>query len=557
MSHDGLHALSQFWTTDTPAIGGPERILLYGTLLLLMHFSHFARPPLGDSPLQAPELFANTDLDLFFEVRGAIEYVPLSWLRTFGYRGIDKVRRVVYVSWLFCVLGIFGHTPVVVTSLGITFLEMIKISCTGVGHRMHLVVYTLVFLSLSNGRRSYSLDEYLFRNFPDYWWPFNPHLSHRIFYSGISTKLILVASSFTLWSGAWLKIANGGWRWLDGSTLAWQTISSPFGAFPLMKTLFSIPAFAAFSSVTAVLFEGLSVVVQLPTCKSLRFIWMLMCFSFHLVIYLTMNPNYLPQSITYIPCVLSWSESSYPAKFVVADATLDPFGFASILFATMFLIVLVGVAIFRVEAWPFTCVPMYSYYRGQFLEDIKKHAKNGNVENAGISNEELHNLALEYKSINPRCIGWLDAWVDVRLMARSTPTGTRRKRSSSRGKSPSRAQDPPTQHEVSDKDSYSLREFIRKGRAQRSLYRLTLSKVICETVLWRIRSGEKSIKTNPSKIFLELLMSVLIRTTTAEDRKIMELAAAVHCPTAHCWDVALCYRGKLGGWVPVEKVEYK
>ena len=202
---------------------------------------------------------------------------------------------------------------------------------------------------------------------------------------------------------------------------------------------------------------------------------------------------------------------------------------------------------------------MYSYYRGQFLEDIKKHAKNGNVENAGITNEELTNLALEYKSINPRCIGWLDAWVDVRLMTRSTTAGTRRKRSSSRGKSPSRAPDPPTQYEVSDKDSYSLREFIRKGRAQRSLYRLTLSKVICETVLWRmrLRVGEKNIKVNPSKTFLELLLSVLTRTTTTKDRKIMELAAAVHCPTAHGWDVALCYRGTSGGWVPVEKVDYK
>jgi len=533
--------LCLFWTADTPALGGIERACLYGVLLLACHFSYLARPPLGDSPLQAPELFASTDLDLFFEVRGAIELVPLTWLRDIGRRGgIEVVRRIVYVSWVCCILGAFGHTPVVVTSVGMLFLEMIKISCTGVGHRMHVVVYMLSFLALSNGRRSHSVDEFLYRQYPDTWGAvFNPHDSHPILYSGLATKLGLVASSFTLWVGATTKICNGGWRWLDGSTLAWQTLSSPFGALPLMKKLFAIPAFATFSAVSAILFESGSFIIQFPQIRNWRFLWMLMCFAFHFVIFLTMNPNYLPQSLVYIPCVLSMSNLDYPPiDLLQPKFNSDPFGFACIVGSSLFFLALMVVAIFRIEYWPLTCVPMYSFYRGHFLPEVKRQSDLGrNLEEVGLTREQLQDLALEYRSINPRCIGWLDSWVDICLVP---PGEKQRKRGGAL------AREEPT--------AYSLRQFIRTGRAARSLYRLALSKVVCETVLWESEGMRNGF--SPADRYLEIMMSVLERPTSSKSKRDMESAAKNILPGAP-WDLALCYRGPRGGWVVVGSVRYR
>ena len=543
-----VQQLSAFWTVDTPAIGGLERILLYGALLIACHWSHIARPPIGDSPLQAPELFANTDLDLFFEVRGAIEYLPLSWLRSFGYKGIDRVRRVVYISWVLCILGAFGHIPVVTTSLGVLFLEMIKISCTGVGHRMHLVVYSLVFLSLSNSRRSYSVDNYLSEHFPNYWNIFSPHNSHPIFYSGIATKLCLVASSFTLWAGAVCKIRNGGWRWLDGKTLAWQTISSPFGALPLMKSLFAIPVFACFAAASAIVFEAGSFIIPFPQLIEWRLIWMFMCFTFHLVIYLTMNPNYLPQSITYVPCVLAFSELPKPV-FVMADASSDPFGFTCIAFATLIVVVLFGVVVFRIESWPFTCIPMYSYYRGDFLAAVVTRQQNRrDIEEVGVTINQLQHLALEYNTINPRCIGWLDSWVDLRLVSRQADGASRKVKGERRSNSPSR--------NAEESNSYSLRDFIREGRAQRSLYRLALSKVICETVLWISNCKTKSsTDDNPAVAYLNTVLTVINRRESTKARLVMEKLAGKQLRETK-WDMALCYRDVRGTWKIAGSVPY-
>jgi hypothetical protein len=535
--------ISSFWTVDSPALGGVERILLYGALLIVCQYSYLARPPLGDSPLQAPELFDATDLDLFFEFRGLVELIPKTWLRAMKNKGtVFHIRDIVYVSWALCILGAFGHFPVLVTSAGMLFLEMIKISCTGVGHRMHLVVYMLVFLSLSNGRRSYSVDDYLNKNYPDIWPSlFNPHTSHPIFYSGLSTKLGLVASSFTLWVGALTKIRNGGWRWLDGSTLAWQTLSSPFGALPLMKRLFAIPAFATFSAIVAVVFEGGSFIIQFPHFKPWRFIWMLMCFKFHFVIYLTMNPNYLPQSITYIPCILTYSEEQFPPHLVHSNFEKDPFGFVCIAGATTILLALFVVALFQIESWPLTCVPMYSYYRGQYLAAVKAQDNPAGIESVGITSAQLQDLAYEFRTINPRCIGWLDSWVDVRIVySSSEEKSTERK--GTRGKSPGRKGG--SKVALHNSSSYSLREYIRKGRAMRSAYRLALSKVLCQTVLLNGKTPSDTI--NPAVAFLELLCAKIPRLK-ADVKKIDAIKGK------EVLDVALCYRGLDGDWVTVAR----
>lgn len=203
-----IDLLCDFWLNDTPALHGRERILLYSTLLVLSLLSHYARPPLGDSPLQAPELLAKTNVDLFFERRGLVEFVPHAWLRPGGICGhssLHVLRVATIFAWLCAILGVFGHTPVVLTAVGFFLLEMFKVSCFGVGHRWYLVVYTLFFLCLADARKTYSVDAYLVSSGVAPHWPFDPSHSHPILSSGLATKLGLVATSFTLWSGALTK----------------------------------------------------------------------------------------------------------------------------------------------------------------------------------------------------------------------------------------------------------------------------------------------------------------------------------------------------------------
>lgn len=210
MASSSIDALCEFWLNDTPALHGRERILLYSTLLLLSLLSHYARPPLGDSPLQAPELFAKTNVELFFERRGLVEFVPPSWLQphsgVVSHSSLHALRVVTIAAWLCAILGVFGHTPVVLTAVGFFLLEMIKVSCFGVGHRWYLVVYTLFFLCLADGRKTHSLDAYLVSSGIAPHWPFDPAHSHPVLSSGLATKLGLVATSFTLWSGALTKV---------------------------------------------------------------------------------------------------------------------------------------------------------------------------------------------------------------------------------------------------------------------------------------------------------------------------------------------------------------
>lgn len=147
-----------------------------------------------------------------------------------------------------------------------------------------------------------------------------------------------------------------------------------------MKRAFTIPAFAALSACIAVAFEALSILVVLPTMREYRPLWLLAALKFHLVIYLTMNPNYLPQSVTYLPCVFSlpaawrgvdrvagvggwaWAawqsltqlETTISPTDVTPGSQRDVVTVLAVLGATLLTAVLVGVAVCGVEWWPFT-----------------------------------------------------------------------------------------------------------------------------------------------------------------------------------------------------------
>ena len=122
---DWLH---DYWLNDSPALHGLERIALYSALLALCLLSHHTRPPVGDSPLQAPEIFRGTHVALFFERRGLATLLPQAWLTSpAAHPSLLALRNVTVAAWVCCILGLGGHGPVVLTALGVFLLEMFKV----------------------------------------------------------------------------------------------------------------------------------------------------------------------------------------------------------------------------------------------------------------------------------------------------------------------------------------------------------------------------------------------------------------------------------------------
>ena len=105
--HSDSHAmasLQRFWLQDLPPMTGIARIYIYAGLLATALLSKYARPHLGDSPLQAPELFAYT-LPQFFSKEGAMRllYSPLLVNITV----LTLLRNTTLLAFVACILG-FG-----------------------------------------------------------------------------------------------------------------------------------------------------------------------------------------------------------------------------------------------------------------------------------------------------------------------------------------------------------------------------------------------------------------------------------------------------------------
>ncbi len=115
-----------------------------------------------------------------------------------------------------------------------------------------------------------------------------------------------------------------------------------------------------------------------------------------------MNPQYLPQACCYFLGMQWWWEASVTPGSV----PLTPEVVTAAQSATVFALLLFVMCVTHFELWPFTCVPMYSPYR-----DLRtfSHSHFANEEQA-FQVAESHRASRQ-----PTCIGWADAWVQLRL----------------------------------------------------------------------------------------------------------------------------------------------
>lgn len=404
---------------DLPPVTGVLRILIYSTLLLVAMTSRFVRPHLGDSPLNAPELFAFTHPKLFYPEK---LFQPIGKLLTrnhkLGVRFVSIIRSVTVVCWLFCIIGFGGVTPRVMVAAGTLLLHGVSQACIGNSHRWYVPVYTLLCLALeSKANSTHSLDNLIFgapQRTP----------SITVYEYGFGRKWAFILCLGTLFCGGISKFVNGGVKWCDGRSLSYYVSNEKNGLSQFVKrVLRDHSIISGIATVKSVILELAAVVPILVPVVRIPFV--LAAAGFHLGIALAMNPNYLPQTLCCL-CSLSptcscltlpldltgveWFESNPPSPELFTTSQ-----FIMLRFATAITIwLLIAVPLLQIESWPVTCVPMYSLFRDSATVSYKHLS----------SIRQLMQLCDEWKATGwPHVLCWSDDWLHV--IAVNDSTGSR------------------------------------------------------------------------------------------------------------------------------------
>lgn len=442
----------EFWFRLSDRICGEARCLCYVGLLCCALYAPITRHPHGDSPLQTRNLIRYGFPSEFVSPQGIMNY--LSWFYKDGAH-LDIYHWTLCISWVLCILGLGGQTPVILHALCFLIGVGANTGLIGISHRWFIPAYTFACLCLVDARSTFSLDRYLCHVFAsdtdgsksNYFnsnpYPFcplddltsngsigsHPKLltKNSILISGFASQWISILCIYTLVSGGFSKLMNEGLSWGDGESMKFY-VSCPSGTFAPMKAIITkVPGVAMFLSITTLLFELGSIVAIFGY---FRLELIVMAWLFHLGIWMTMKPNYLPQSICYLLMInfnfrklleatdLASAASSFhnpkPLSFVGFDffslwagsgydLIMFEYHALAVILSLAFVAVLIYTTYNRIEYYPLTAIPMYSFRRS------------GMDYNALDSYDQLLELAREHvNSGYPRTLGW-GLWIDLQL----------------------------------------------------------------------------------------------------------------------------------------------
>jgi hypothetical protein len=396
------HALATFWLGHPP-LSGLWRIYLYGGLLVLAVLSGRHSPPFGDSPLQAPEVVKRSHPD-FYEPQGLMRGVRTLathglWLRT--------VRAVLVVAWLACLVGLGGRWAPLLVAVSAWFLHGAMAGALGTNHRWVVPLGVLAAAPLVDLNATWSLDSWLATVVSGY--PFPPASSGTL-PSGFLRQLAMVIAVYTLVAGGLSKLRLGGWRWLDGESLRYFVSRPGVGAWPALKHFLSDHPLACRGLAVGTVALELGTVAALVV-PELRAPLLVGAALFHLGIWLTMNPNYLPQTWCYV-----LAAGGGTTAVAVDRSTLGTGSLVALCGATLLGLGLVWVACRGIERWPLTCVPMYAFYRGP--AERWSHDSIHDASQAAHLGREFVDSRLPYP------LAWGEGWVRLQVVTGDGRTRT-------------------------------------------------------------------------------------------------------------------------------------
>lgn len=281
--------------------------------------------------------------------------------------------------------------------------------CIGTSHRWYVPVYTCLALALANGNADLSFDRWASQRWGASY-PFAPvcasaATSNSIVCSGFARKLVLLFGISTLFFGAITKFINGGLAWLDGESLSYYVSSEENGRSVTLKNLMHKHRWIslALSLASIGLEAGSIVAVFFPATRPLILV---SAAGMHLGIWLTMWPNYFPQTLCY---ALGMSWSWFGERSAGELFKFDPSSNSTLLMvcwlAVSLWIFLGMVACLRIEWWPLTGIPMYSFYRDGTYS--YKHLRDAS---------QAQQVALEHAGSGyPNALAWSNLWINLRL----------------------------------------------------------------------------------------------------------------------------------------------
>jgi hypothetical protein len=387
-------AVCTFWLGQ-PQLGGLWRIYLYGGLMVLAVLSGRHSPPFGDSPLQAPEVVGRSHPD-FYEPQGLMRGVGA--LATHGL-WLQAVRASLVVAWLACLVGFGGRWAALVVAVSAWFLHGAMAGALGTNHRWVVPLGVLAAAPLVDLNASWSLDSWLAPVISGY--PFSPGSAGAL-PSGFLRQFAMVIAVYTLVAGGLSKLRLGGLRWLDGESLRYFVSRPRVGAWPRLKRFLHAHPLACRGLAVATVALELGTVTALFV-PGLRAPALVAAALFHLGIWLTMNPNYLPQTWCY-----ALAAGGATTAVVVDRSTLGTWSLIALHASSLLAVGLVWAAWRGIERWPLTCVPMYAFYRGP--AERWSHDAIHDASQAARLGQEFVNSRLPYP------LAWGEGWIRLQVV---------------------------------------------------------------------------------------------------------------------------------------------
>eukprot|EP01129_Flabellula_baltica_P010361 TRINITY_DN4372_c0_g2_i1.p1 TRINITY_DN4372_c0_g2~~TRINITY_DN4372_c0_g2_i1.p1 ORF type:complete len:434 (-),score=42.96 TRINITY_DN4372_c0_g2_i1:27-1328(-) len=349
-------------------LSGIVRIAFYGGLYLYCN-----RRPL--SPLKVSEDLPLYDRRLIHE-KGLTELiVPLV-----SDDIAVLINALLHISWICCIIGFGGHFPVILNSLSFFVIYAILSGMNGPNHKYHAACFALIGLSLSNANHELSVDSAL---------GIFQYEENSILRSNIGTSLAMMLVVYTLYGGAISKLTNTGIKWMDGYSLQFfLKAASANGRQTFMNRIVSNSVFlCSILSIASIIMELFAPVVLLTENHWLRLFFVISFWGFHLGIYLTMYPEYVPQSLCYLmllgkyELVYQYSTFEYVGMYLVS-------------------VMLLVLPFTKIETWPLSSIPMYSYYRKGFSTD-------------SVNSEQIETMKRELRQTNT--VWYHTTWLKIEL----------------------------------------------------------------------------------------------------------------------------------------------
>eukprot|EP01084_Bolivina_argentea_P314909 545492_1 len=335
-----------FWFDHFEMLDWFSRVLIYSSLLYYMciidHLSGM---------LITHKRFKHTPKEWIYFNHGIMKYVWIFFKPFLNNMEIiiKSLVTLIIILWILIIFGVNSFIVNITVFLLFLIWLGISLSIFESDHKYYCVLYLLFAMCFNTTNQN----------------------------NGFSTKLSSIFLVYTLFAGGISKMLHH----FNGYSLYYFIFCRGSQRQPRNKFIYNFlknkkHLFSLLCWFTIV-FQLLSIICIFPNRFTntiyKRFLWVLPFILFHCIIRMVMYPNYIPQSISYFVFITNIFGTNNTTDDII-NTNNDWY----IAIGNCILLILILVIVFRIEWYPFTVIPMYSYDRS-FLSEQHPNVLNKNV----------------------------------------------------------------------------------------------------------------------------------------------------------------------------------